>query len=58
MLDWLGIYLISGCSETAIILDLGSSVPSSNLGTPTRPKVFWGAANHDLRRDSKNGAGT
>jgi ubiquinone/menaquinone biosynthesis C-methylase UbiE len=27
--------IASGCSETAIIHDLGSCVPSSNLGTPT-----------------------
>ena len=30
------ILVISGCSETAIIHDLGSCVPSSNLGTPTK----------------------
>ena len=32
---------LSGCSETAIILDLGSSVPSSNLGTPTKNLIFF-----------------
>lgn len=32
MIDW---FCFTECSETAIILALGASVPSSNLGTPT-----------------------
>ncbi len=32
--------LFSGCSETAIIHDLGSCVPSSNLGTPTKTRLM------------------